>query len=48
LRVKVGLIPPGNYKSVMEIVQSGDKKSHGELELLSLKVVGEVEGEGAI
>jgi len=46
--VMVGLIPPGNYKAVMEIVQSGDRKSHGELELLSLKVVGEVEGENAI
>ncbi|KAI1721341.1 shwachman-Bodian-Diamond syndrome (SBDS) protein [Ditylenchus destructor] len=40
----VGLVDPGHYRDISEIVQ-GDKKSKGELELLSLKVVSENEVE---
>ena len=38
----VGLVDPGHYKDVLDIVRA-DKKSHGELELLSLKVINESE-----
>lgn len=42
---QVGLIDPGNYKKVVDLV-TADKKSLGEVELLSVKVVeerGEIE-----
>uniref|UniRef100_A0A915CR04 Ribosome maturation protein SBDS n=1 Tax=Ditylenchus dipsaci TaxID=166011 RepID=A0A915CR04_9BILA len=40
----VGLVDPGNYKALAEIVQ-GDKKCKGSLELLSLKVINDIEVE---
>uniref|UniRef100_A0A915EEL6 Ribosome maturation protein SBDS n=1 Tax=Ditylenchus dipsaci TaxID=166011 RepID=A0A915EEL6_9BILA len=40
----VGLVDPGNYKSLAEIVQ-GDKKCKGTVELLSLKVINDIEVE---
>lgn len=40
----MGLIDPGHYKTLVELV-STDKKNQGEVELLSLKVVNDIQTE---